>query len=192
MNNVKRFVATAVVENVRVALGSEGPAMWRGVAAALQLTDAQRADIVTLWRAFRCAARAACVARPGLLAWRAPGPAAPLPRGAAPALAGPPPTPLSLRAARSEKLAGLVAARAEIHAAIAATMPLGTMARDFAVQFLAAQDCMDALKRNLRSEHVLIHEFLSTFYTQARRRGAASGPPACATLGRRPRRRGAL
>jgi len=69
-----------------------------------------------------------------------------------------------------------VAARAEIHAAIAATMPLGTMARDFAVQFLAAQDCMDALKRNLRSEHVLIHEFLSTFYTQARRCGAALRP----------------
>lgn len=56
MTSVKRFVATAVVENVRVALGSEGPAMWRGVAAALQLSDAQRADIVTLWRAFRCAA----------------------------------------------------------------------------------------------------------------------------------------
>ncbi|KAK9835392.1 hypothetical protein WJX81_006933 [Elliptochloris bilobata] len=118
MSNVMKFVAAAVVENVRVALGSEGPAMWRGVAAALQLTEAQRADIVTLWRAFR------------------------------------------------EKLAGLVAARAEIHTAIAATMPMGTMARDFAIQFLAAQDCMDALKRNLRSEHVLIHEFLSTFYTQ--------------------------
>lgn len=70
--------------------------------------------------------------------------------------------------AHREKLAGLVAARAEIHTAIAATMPMGTMARDFAIQFLAAQDCMDALKRNLRSEHVLIHEFLSTFYTQAR------------------------
>ena len=25
---------------------------------------------------------------------------------------------------------------------------------------------MDALKKNLRQEHVLIHEFLSTFYTQ--------------------------
>ena len=70
--------------------------------------------------------------------------------------------------ARREKLAGLVAARAEIHTAIAATMPMGTMARDFAIQFLAAQECMDALRRNLRSEHVLIHEFLSTFYTQAR------------------------
>lgn len=58
MSSVKKFVATAVVENVRVALGSEGPAMWRGVAAALQLTEAQRADIVTLWRAFRCAFRA--------------------------------------------------------------------------------------------------------------------------------------
>ena len=25
---------------------------------------------------------------------------------------------------------------------------------------------MDALKKNLRQEHVLIHDFLSTFYTQ--------------------------
>ncbi len=73
-------------------------------------------------------------------------------------------------AACREKLAGLVAARAETHTAIAATMPVGTMTRDFAIQFLAAQECMDALKRNLRSEHVLIHEFLSTFYTQARGR----------------------
>lgn len=32
----------------------------------------------------------------------------------------------------------------------------------------APQACelMDALKKNLRQEHVLIHEFLSTFYTQ--------------------------
>jgi hypothetical protein len=32
----------------------------------------------------------------------------------------------------------------------------------------AVQACelMDALKKNLRQEHVLIHEFLSTFYTQ--------------------------
>jgi hypothetical protein len=31
-----------------------------------------------------------------------------------------------------------------------------------------AQACemMDALKKNLRQEHVLIHDFLSTFYTQ--------------------------
>ena len=64
MSSVKKFVATAVVENVRVALGSEGPAMWRGVAAALQLTEAQRADIVTLWRAFRCACCASEAAVP--------------------------------------------------------------------------------------------------------------------------------
>jgi len=29
-----------------------------------------------------------------------------------------------------------------------------------------ACELMDALKKNLRQEHVLIHEFLSTFYTQ--------------------------
>ena len=27
---------------------------------------------------------------------------------------------------------------------------------------------MEALRKNLRQEHVLIHDFLSTFYTQAR------------------------
>ena len=58
-------------------------------------------------------------------------------------------------------------ARAEIHANIAATVPVGTMAGDFAEQFLAAHEGMHALKRNLRSEHVLIHEFLLNFYTQA-------------------------
>ena len=67
-----------------------------------------------------------------------------------------------------EKLSGLVPARAEIHASIAATVPLGTMAGDFAGQSLAAQEGMEALKRNLRSEHVLIHEFLSKVFLQAR------------------------
>ena len=32
--------------------------------------------------------------------------------------------------------------------------------------FVQACELMDALKKNLRQEHVLIHEFLSTFYTQ--------------------------
>ncbi len=31
---------------------------------------------------------------------------------------------------------------------------------------MQACELMDALKKNLRQEHVLIHEFLSTFYTQ--------------------------
>ena len=35
---------------------------------------------------------------------------------------------------------------------------------------------MEALRKNLRQEHVLIHDFLSTFYTQAR---MPSVPPAC-------------
>lgn len=67
-----------------------------------------------------------------------------------------------------DKLSGLVPARAEIHASIAATVPLGTMAGDFAGQSLAAQEGMEALKRNLRSEHILIHEFLSKVFLQAR------------------------
>ena len=51
--SVNRFVATAVLEDMRVPLGSEGPDMWRKVAEAMQLTREQRADIVQLWRAFR-------------------------------------------------------------------------------------------------------------------------------------------
>ncbi len=57
------------------------------------------------------------------------------------------------------------------------------MAGDFAVQFLAAHEGMVALERNLRSEHVLIHGFLSHFCTQARARrcraaraAASAGP----------------
>ena len=65
-----------------------------------------------------------------------------------------------------DKLAGLVAARADIHARIAAAVPMRTMARDFALQFLAAQEGMDALKHSLRCELALVHEFLSTFYTK--------------------------
>ena len=66
-------------------------------------------------------------------------------------------------------------ARMDIHARIAATVPLGTTAGDFAEQALAAQQGIEALKRNLRSEHVLIHNFLSTVFLQART--AAAGHP---------------
>ena len=41
------------------------------------------------------------------------------------------------------------------------------MAGAFIENFLAAHEGMHALKRNLRSEHVLIHEFMLSFYTQA-------------------------
>lgn len=39
---------------------------------------------------------------------------------------------------------------------------------------------MDALKKNLRQEHVLIHEFLSTFYTQVTTKQPSC--PACACI----------
>ncbi len=51
--SANRFVATSVVERARVGLAGEGPAVWRRVAAALQLTPAQRADVDHLWRALR-------------------------------------------------------------------------------------------------------------------------------------------
>ena len=51
--SVNRFMVTAVLEDMRVPLAKEGPAMWRKVAEAIQLTREQRAKIVELWRAFR-------------------------------------------------------------------------------------------------------------------------------------------
>ena len=51
--SVNRFVASAVDGGAQ--MGSEEPALWRRVAAAIQLTPPQRADIVQLWRAFRWA-----------------------------------------------------------------------------------------------------------------------------------------
>ena len=56
MSSVKRFVARAKIEAVRVALVEEGPLMWRAVATSLALTPAQRADIVALWHSFRAKA----------------------------------------------------------------------------------------------------------------------------------------
>ncbi|EIE20548.1 hypothetical protein COCSUDRAFT_57694 [Coccomyxa subellipsoidea C-169] len=64
------------------------------------------------------------------------------------------------------KLAELFASRQTCHAGIADSMPSGVMGQDFAVQYLRACEQMDTLKKNLRQEHVLIHDFLSTFYTQ--------------------------
>ncbi|CAL8464934.1 g4469 [Coccomyxa elongata] len=64
------------------------------------------------------------------------------------------------------KLSELFASRKEYHNGIAGSMPSGIMGQDFAVQYLRACELMDALKKNLRQEHVLIHDFLSTFYTQ--------------------------
>ena len=39
------------------------------------------------------------------------------------------------------------------------------------VRALQASELMDSLKKNLRQEHVLIHDFLSTFYTQVQHFG---------------------
>ena len=51
--SVNRFMVTAVLEDMRVPLAKERPAVWRKVAEAIQLTHEQRAEIVQLWRAFR-------------------------------------------------------------------------------------------------------------------------------------------
>ena len=45
LTSVKEFVATTVAGGVRMVLDAEGLAMWSRIAATLQLTVTQRADI---------------------------------------------------------------------------------------------------------------------------------------------------
>jgi hypothetical protein len=54
MSNVKRFIATSKIENVRMLLKDEGIKMWRHVAEALQLTREQLDATSKLWTSFRC------------------------------------------------------------------------------------------------------------------------------------------
>ncbi|KAK9835310.1 hypothetical protein WJX81_000781 [Elliptochloris bilobata] len=72
------------------------------------------------------------------------------------------------------RVARVLAARRHLHQRIGATMPNGYMGRDFAVNFLKAQlwlprwpgahEAMDALKFNLRQEHIVIYDFVSNFH----------------------------
>lgn len=64
--------------------------------------------------------------------------------------------------------ARLEAARAQINAQLAATIPSGTSTRDFAVQDLAAHEGIGALRHNLDAELALTPQFVTTFYTQVR------------------------
>ncbi|BDA50540.1 hypothetical protein COCOBI_16-2160 [Coccomyxa sp. Obi] len=62
------------------------------------------------------------------------------------------------------RLERILAARASLHSQISSSMPNGVQGRDFAVNFLKAYECMDALMFNLRQEHVVICDFKSTFH----------------------------
>lgn len=73
----------------------------------------------------------------------------------------------------------LLAQRAEIHAGIAAAVPLGTMTADFATQELAARAGMRALEDNLASERALLRDFQADLFTHVR---SPSG--LCAAFGR--------
>lgn len=53
MSNVKRFIATSKIENVRMPLKDEGIRMWRSVAEALQLSREQCQSTSQLWTSFR-------------------------------------------------------------------------------------------------------------------------------------------
>ena len=59
MSNVKRFIATSKIENVRMPLKDEGIRMWRHVAEALKLTREQLDSTSQLWTSFRYAVDAA-------------------------------------------------------------------------------------------------------------------------------------
>ncbi|CAL5229239.1 g12525 [Coccomyxa viridis] len=64
----------------------------------------------------------------------------------------------------NERMQRILAARHSIHATITSSMPDGIMGRDFARNFLKAHEGMDALVFNLRQEHVVICDFVSTFH----------------------------
>ena len=53
MSNVKRFIATSKIENVRMPLKDEGLHMWRHVAEALKLSREQLNSTSQLWTSFR-------------------------------------------------------------------------------------------------------------------------------------------
>jgi len=53
MSNVKRFIATSKIENVRMPLKDEGIKMWRSVAEALKLSREQLDSTSQLWTSFR-------------------------------------------------------------------------------------------------------------------------------------------
>ena len=72
------------------------------------------------------------------------------------------------RDARRGRVDALLAQRAEIHAGIAASVPMGTMTADFAEQDLAARAGMRALEGNLASERALLREFQADLFTHVR------------------------
>ncbi|KAK9814332.1 hypothetical protein WJX72_004099 [[Myrmecia] bisecta] len=63
-----------------------------------------------------------------------------------------------------QKMAAIVAARGEIHGELLAAMPKTVGSRHTALQFLKAHDSIDRLKRNLREEHVLKLDWISTVF----------------------------
>ena len=67
--------------------------------------------------------------------------------------------------ARRGRVDALLAQRAEIHAGIAASVPMGTMTADFAEQELAARAGMRALEDNLAAERALLRDFQADLFT---------------------------
>ena len=71
---------------------------------------------------------------------------------------------VSLWTSFEARMARVLGARVSLHQRISGTMPNGYMGRDFAVNFFKAHEAMDALKSNLRQEHIIIYDYLSNFH----------------------------
>lgn len=75
---------------------------------------------------------------------------------------------IQLRRLFLNKLLRVVQQRAEINAQLATALPHGTESRDAAMEFLRAHNSIDELKGNLKEEHILVQDFLSTLLRHVR------------------------
>ncbi|GAB4820097.1 hypothetical protein N2152v2_007143 [Parachlorella kessleri] len=63
-----------------------------------------------------------------------------------------------------QKLAKIVADRKEVNAQLMGAVPGGTSHRQMAVRYLAAHDVVRKLRDNMREEHILVLDFVSTIF----------------------------
>lgn len=75
---------------------------------------------------------------------------------------------MQLRRLFLNKLLGIVQRRAEINTELATALPHGTETRDAAMEYLRAHKSIDELKNNLKDEHILVQDFLSTLLRHVR------------------------
>ncbi|MCJ1422317.1 hypothetical protein MMC29_000197 [Sticta canariensis] len=155
MTSVKRFVAAAKIEEVRVSIGTEGIGSCQAAFPGAFTSQASRACTSHTLPAYRIECGINKMWREVVDSMAL----TPDQRGSI----------VELWHSFHAQLPPVVDARRDLHAAIAATIPSGLEARELAIQYVKADELMEALKKNLRQEHVLIHEFLLNFYEQMAR-----------------------